>query len=91
MARFIRNALPTDLCTFGVASSTVDTDGTTGSIAEWGATESAMARCASRISCGVLDSKSREDAAGHVWGMETVARTAAKKRMKRLEVSILVP
>jgi hypothetical protein len=39
----------------------------------------------------MLGSKSREDAAGHVWGMEPVARIAARKRMKRLEVSILVP
>jgi len=39
----------------------------------------------------MVPSKSSEDAAGHVRGYVATARIAAKKKVKRLEVSIWSP
>src|SRR5439155_3215557 len=87
--RFMRNALPGDLCwgSFGtwIGGFTAVAVGS-----PMGVTESAIARWARRISLGVSESKSNKDAAWPRPGHTRAASVAAMKSEAR-DVSLLVP
>jgi hypothetical protein len=93
MARFMRKAFPADLCALGFNSSETGTlapvDGGRGEVTALGVMESAIARCARRISWGRDGSKSRADVAWHRRGWDAkMARTAVRSTVNRLMLRI---
>jgi hypothetical protein len=89
----MRNALPTDLCAWGFISSETGTPaaavGGSGEVTALGVMESAIARCARRISWGREGSKSRADVAWLRRGcVAKMARMAVRTTVKRLLLRI---